>query len=108
MLKGYLQYFAPNTRIRQADAKTIRSHEEMFHAHDIAGSGLVCKDDLVTVTAFENCHFHPDDAALARSQQDKSFAFRFQTPDKVIVFNGDAGKSDGMREFARGTDFSVA
>jgi len=103
MLGGFLQYFAPNARIRMADAKGLRRPEDMFKAHDIQSSGLVFKDDVVTVTAVENCHFHPDPAGGQRGD-DKSFAFRFQTPDRVIVFSGDTGRCPAMTEFARGAD----
>lgn len=103
MLKGFLQYFAPNARIRMADSKGLRRPEDMFKAHDIQGPGVVFKDELVTVTAVENCHYHPDADGGARGD-DKSYALRFQTPDKVIVFSGDTGKCAPMAEFARGAD----
>jgi ribonuclease BN (tRNA processing enzyme) len=73
MLGGFLRYFTPNARIRMADAKGLSRPEDMFKAHDIKGSGLVFKDDVVTVTAAENCHFHPDPAGGMRGE-DKSFA----------------------------------
>ncbi|SEB25104.1 MBL fold metallo-hydrolase [Variovorax sp. YR216] len=103
MLQGFLQYFAPNARIRMADAKGLRRPNDMFKAHDIVGPGLVFKDDLVTVTAVENCHFHAASAGGARSD-DKSYAFRIQTPDKTIVFSGDTGQCAAMVDFARGAD----
>lgn len=103
MLSGFLNYFGPNARIRMADSKGLRRPEDMFKAHDIKGSGLVFKDDVVTVTAVENCHFHPDPAGGQRGD-DKSFAFRFQTPDRVIVFSGDTGRCPAMTELARGAD----
>lgn len=106
MLQGFLQYFAPNARIRMADSKGLRKPGEMFKAHDIQGSGPVYQDDLVTVTAQENCHFHPDPAGGARSE-DRSYAYRIQTPDKVVVFSGDTGKCEAMIEFARGADILV-
>jgi ribonuclease BN (tRNA processing enzyme) len=103
MLKGFLQYFAPNARIRMADAKGLRQPAEMFKAHDIVGPGVIYKDDLITVTAIENCHFHPDPAGGVRSG-DKSYAYRIQTPDKLIVFSGDTGKCPSMLDAARGAD----
>lgn len=106
MLQGYLQYFAPNARIRMADTKGLRRPEDMFRAHDFAGSGQVFKDDLVTVTAVENCHFNPGSDGGARPS-DKSYALRFQTPDKVVVFSGDTGKCEAMTEFARGADLLI-
>lgn len=106
MLQGFLQYFAPNARIRMADSKGMRPPQAMFHAHDIAGPGLVYKDDLVTVTAVENCHF-AHGADVQRDAQDKSFAFRFQTPDQVVVFSGDTGRCPALVEFARDADLLV-
>lgn len=104
MLKGFLQFFAPNARIRMTDSKGLSPPETVFIAHDITGNGLVYRDDLVTVTAQENCHFSP---AVGRTGQDKSYALRFQTPDKVIVFSGDTGRCPVLNEFARGADLLV-
>ena len=103
MLQGFLQYFAPNARIRMADSKGLRPPQEMFRAHDILGPGVVFKDDLITVQAIENCHYHPDPSGGTRPD-DKSYAFRIQTLDKVVVFSGDTGKCPAMIEFARGAD----
>lgn len=106
MMKGFLQFFAPNARIRMADSKGVQPPEKQFRAHDIQGPGLVYKDDLITVTAVENCHFaHGTDAS--RQDTDKSYAFRFQTPDQVVVFSGDTGKCPQLLEFSRGADLLV-
>src|SRR4051812_45696823 len=103
MLQGFLQYFAPNARIRMADARGMRRPQDMFKAHDIAGPGVVFKDDLVTVTAIENCHYHSRPVDGVRSE-DKSYALRVQTPDKVVVFSGDTGRCPAMVDFSRGAD----
>ncbi len=104
--QGHLQYFAPNARIRIGDSKAYPNPRAMFHAHDFAGPGLIYKDDLVSVTAFENCHFaHGADAA--RDAQDKSYALRFQTPDQVVVFSGDTGRCPGLEVFAKDADLLV-
>ena len=106
MLKGFLQFFTPNARIRQADSKGIQPPEKAFRAHDITGPGLVYQDDLITVTAAENCHFaHP--AGADRPDGDKSYAFRIKTPDQVIVFSGDTGSCPALLEFVRGADVLV-
>ena len=107
MLRGYLQYFEPNARIRRADAKMPAGPESLFRAHDIRESGVVYQDDLVKVTAIENCHYHFDPASPFASATDKSFAFRFNTPDRVIVFSGDTGKCANLVEFARDADLLV-
>lgn len=107
MLQGYLQYFAPNARIRQADSKMGKPPQDLFRAHDIKGPGLVFKDDLVTVTAVENCHYHDDATAQPRNEQDKSYSLRVQTPDMVIVFSGDTGRCPALPEFIRDADILI-
>jgi ribonuclease BN (tRNA processing enzyme) len=107
MLKGYLQYFAPNARIRQADSKRPRAPSEMFFAHDLLAGGLVHEDAFVKISALENCHYHSDPAADARNPLDKSFTLRIQTRDRVIVFSGDTGKCAGLVDFVRGADMLI-
>lgn len=100
MLKGYLQYMAPNARIRQGDSPRASTPEELFRAYDYT-AGLVYQDDLVTVTAIENCHYAPNSR---RNPADKSYALKFKTRDKVVVFSGDTGRCPVLTEFARGAD----
>ncbi|MCG2592392.1 MBL fold metallo-hydrolase [Ramlibacter sp. XY19] len=102
MLQGFLQYFAPNARIRMADSPGYPVPQKSWHAHDITTPGLVFHDDRITVTAGENCHYAP-----GRDGQDRSWALRFQTPDQVIVFSGDTGRCPQLVEFARGADLLV-
>jgi ribonuclease BN (tRNA processing enzyme) len=106
MMKGFLQFFAPNARIRQGDMKGLPAPEKTFLAHDIAGSGPVYQDDLITVTAQENCHYLHD-PSVERGREDRSYAFRVKTPDKVIVFSGDTGRCPVLTEFARDADMLV-
>lgn len=105
MLKGFLEYFAPNARIRQADSKGMAPPGQLFQAHDYKGSGEVYRDDLITVTAAENCHFGKDGAGA--SGLDHSYSLRIQTPDKVIVFSGDTGSCAAVLALARDADLLV-
>ena len=109
MMKGFLQYFAVNARIRQADSKSGKlPPEQAFHAHDIQGNGLVFKDELISVTAQENCHYKTDPTADAkRGKHDRSYALRIQTPDKTIVFSGDTGQCPALTAFAKDADLLV-
>jgi ribonuclease BN (tRNA processing enzyme) len=52
------------------------------------------------VTAVENSHFdfHKDRG------KHKSYSYRFETPDRVIVFTGDTGQSDALTELAKDAD----
>lgn len=103
MLQGYLQYLAPNIRIRQADAARPTAPEQLLRAHDYT-AGKVYQDDLVAVTAIENCHYAPNPK---RDPADKSYALKFTTRDTVIVFSGDTGRCPVLTEFARGADLLV-
>jgi ribonuclease BN (tRNA processing enzyme) len=105
MLKGFLEYFKPNARIRMADSKGMPPPEQMFKAHDYKGDGEVYKDDLITVTAAENCHFGKDGAGA--SGLDHSYSLRIQTPDKVVVFSGDTGNCAPVAALAKGADLMI-
>ncbi|WP_418316102.1 MBL fold metallo-hydrolase [Piscinibacter sakaiensis] len=105
MLKGFLEYFKPNARIRMADSKGMVPPEKMFKAHDYKGDGEVFRDDLITVTAAENCHFGHDGAGA--SGLDHSYSLRFQTPDRVIVFSGDTGNCPAVAALAKGADLLI-
>jgi ribonuclease BN (tRNA processing enzyme) len=64
----------------------------------------VFKDERVTVQAVENTHF-PDRAKAKMTH--RSFAYRFNAPDRSIVFSGDTAYSPALVELARGADFFV-
>ena len=77
-----------------------------FVAHEIDRGGVVFKDDKISVTAIENAHY-----ALMpkRDRRDfKSYSYRVETPDGVIVFTGDTGPSDAVAQLARDADVVIA
>lgn len=76
----------------------------MFKGRDVQ-PGLVYADDTIKVTAMENTHFHFKPGSIA--SPNKSYAYRFQTPHKVIVFTGDTGPDPGLARFAEGADILV-
>jgi ribonuclease BN (tRNA processing enzyme) len=67
--------------------------------------GQVYSDDLVKVTAKENAHFHF--TAGSAASPNRSYAYRFQTPHKVVVFTGDTGEDPTLAKFAEGADILV-
>jgi ribonuclease BN (tRNA processing enzyme) len=94
-----------SAEIRRVENRIPASPREVFVARDVQ-PGLVYADQNVRVTAAENSHFNfKPDSAEARN---RSYALRFQTPDKVIVFTGDTGVSEPVAELARGADILVA
>ena len=83
---------------------------QMVVAHDvdISSPTVIYKDDLITVTAVENSHYATIPADHRPLGAARSYAYRFDTPDRSIVFTGDTGPSDAVTELARGADILVA
>ncbi len=75
-------------------------------AQDYSGDGEVFRDDRITVTAAENSHYHhaPGSPSAGR---DKSYALRFDTPGRSVVFSGDTGPSEALERLARDADVLV-
>jgi ribonuclease BN (tRNA processing enzyme) len=107
MRKGFLQYFAPNAAAHYLEGAVNIPPDKVILAHDIAGPGLVYEDANIHVTAVENCHYHFSKGSPGYGWQ-QSFAYRFQTPDRVIIFSGDTGAcGDKLVKFAMGADILV-
>lgn len=74
---------------------------------DLLEPAVVYRDSNVKVTAVLNDHYHytpgSDAARLSRS-----YAFRFDTPARSIVFTGDTGPSARVAALARGADLLVS
>jgi ribonuclease BN (tRNA processing enzyme) len=106
LVKAAVQYYSISAEIRLADdasGLTVPISQILF-GHDV-GTGIVYQDANVKVTAVENSHFafHGGEAA----GKHKSYSYRFETPDRVIVFTGDTGASNVLNEIAKGADLLV-
>ena len=106
MLQGFLQYFAPNARIRSAEAPMGGAPANLFKAMDVQPGAVVYQDANVKVSAIEVCHYHFDLTKLG-GEPHKALAYRFETADKVVVFSGDTGVCGNLAEFAKGADILV-
>jgi ribonuclease BN (tRNA processing enzyme) len=103
-VKGALALARINWDVRaEQGGLTTAQMLAMFKARDVQ-PGPVYQDDNVKVTAFENEHFHLKGTPVAA---DKSYAYRFQTPHKTIVFTGDTGQQAALAKFAEGADILV-
>lgn len=104
LVRAAVQYFTISAEIRIADGGRTVPIAEVFFGHDV-GIGVIYQDANIKVTAAENSHFafHKGPAA----GKHKSYSFRFETPDRVIVFTGDTGSSDAVTELAAGADLLV-
>jgi ribonuclease BN (tRNA processing enzyme) len=100
-----VQYFSISAEIRIADGGRTVPIAQVFIGHDV-GTGAIYQDANIKVTAVENSHFdfHKGDPAAGKH---KSYSYRFETADRVIVFTGDTGPSDAVTELAKGADLLV-
>lgn len=105
LVEAAVEYFSISAQIRIADGGRTVPIDQVFIGHDV-GTGLIYEDANIKVTAVENTHFsfHKGPAA----GKHKSYAYRFDTPDRVIVFTGDSGPSDAVTQLAKGADILVA
>lgn len=101
LIQAAIAYYGISAEIRVADGGRKVPIDQVFTGHDI-GTGLVYQDDHVRVIAAENTHFSFHSGAAAGRH--KSYAYRFETPDRVVVFTGDTGPSDALTALARGAD----
>ena len=64
--------------------------------HELTEPGVIYRDDVIRVTSVENTH-----------GMDYSYAFRFDMPDRSIVFSGDTGYDERVVALAGGADVLV-
>src|SRR5262245_53165945 len=102
LVKAAVQYYKINAEILIAEGSRSVPLSEVFFGHDV-GTGLVFQDANIKVTAVENSHFDWGGAA----GKFKSYSYRFEAPDRVILFTGDTGASDSVTELARDADLLV-
>ena len=110
-VKGLIEYLTVSSDIRASDGMSTAwvsnktPVSKIFFSRDV-GTGVVYQDANVKVKAVENTHFHflPGSPAFGKY---KSYSYRFETPDRVVVFSGDTGPSDALTEFAKGADLLV-
>jgi ribonuclease BN (tRNA processing enzyme) len=105
-VKGLLEFLEVNSEIRISDGTKIVPASKLFSGHD-TGAGTIFQDANVKVTAVENSHFHFQPGSPGYGKY-KSYAYRFDTPDRSVVFTGDTGPSDAIAALAKGADLLVS
>jgi ribonuclease BN (tRNA processing enzyme) len=106
MVEAAIAFSKANVEIRKIDEGRTVDPMTIFHGRDLDAPKIteVFKDDRVTVQAVENTHF-PE---RAKAKMDyRSFAYRFNTATRSIVFSGDTAYSESLIELARGADLFV-
>jgi ribonuclease BN (tRNA processing enzyme) len=107
MLAGWLQYAGPTFDAGPQPPSQRRDPLSNVKPVEIAAPGLVYQDEQIRVFAAENAHYH----FVAGSGQEaiaKSYAYRVETPGRVIVFTGDTGPSDAVTALAHDADILVS
>jgi ribonuclease BN (tRNA processing enzyme) len=105
LVRAAVQYFSISAEIRIADGGRSVPVAQMFFGHDVR-PGVVYQDATVKVTAAETTHFEFHTGAAAGKH--KSYAYRFETPDRVVVFTGDTGPNDALTNLARDADLLIS
>lgn len=104
LVQAAVQYSSISAEIRIADGGRTVPIADIFFGHDV-GTGIIYQDANIKVTCVENSHFSFQKGPA--SGKHKSYAYRFETPDRVIVFTGDTGPSDAVIELAKGAQLLV-
>lgn len=104
LVQAAIQYCAISAEIRIADGGRSMPIAQVFCGHD-KGTGMIYQDDNIKVTAVENTHFSFHKGAAAGKH--KSYSYRFETPDRMIVFTGDTGPSAAVTALALNADLLV-
>jgi ribonuclease BN (tRNA processing enzyme) len=96
MLKTFFEYLKTDieTRISDEGRPDVRT---LARAHDLAGPGLVLRNEDVTVTA----------ARVRHPQIEHAYAYRFDAKDRSVVVSGDTAYSPELVELAKGADVLV-
>lgn len=101
LVKAAYDYLSVSERIFRAGVP-MPPAAGRFEGHDVQGDGVFYRDDRLVVTAVENTHYHG-----SKPGQDKSYSYRFDTPDRSVVFCGDSGPSEALTRLAKGADLLV-
>ena len=104
-VKGLVDFLTVSSDIRISDGTHTVPASKVFSGRDTR-TGVIYQDANVKVTAVENTHFHFRPGSPAYGKY-KSYSYRFETSDRVVVFSGDTGPSQALTELAKGADLLV-
>src|SRR5262249_10167787 len=106
IVTGILPFLEVNAEVRISDGTRTALASKGFSGHD-KEPGLIFQDENLKVTAVENSHFHFPQGSPGHGKY-KSYALRFDAPDRSVVFTGDTGPSDAISVLAKGADLLVS
>ncbi len=91
-----LRYHGYDIAVRIPDEGRV-DPRPLFIPHDVATAGRVYRDERVTVEA----------AVVSHPPVRPALAYKFRTPDRVVVFSGDTTYNENLIAFARGADVLI-
>jgi ribonuclease BN (tRNA processing enzyme) len=105
-VQGILPFLDVNAELRVRNGALTVMASKIFRGHN-KDPGVIFEDANIKVTAAENSHFRfaPGNPAYGKF---RSYALRFDTSDRAIVFTGDTGPSDAVTALAKGADLLVS
>jgi len=106
IIRGVLPFLDVNAEVRISDGTRTIMSSKVFSGHD-KEPGIIFQDSNLKVTAAENSHFHFEAGSPGYGRY-KSYALRFDTADRSIVFTGDTGPSEAISMLAKGADLLVS
>jgi ribonuclease BN (tRNA processing enzyme) len=91
-----LRYHGYDIAIRIPDEGRV-DPRPLFVPHDVSRAGAFYEDERVTIEA----------AVVNHPPVSPALAYKFRTPDRVVVFSGDTTYSESLIAFAKGADLLV-
>ena len=105
-VRALLEFLKIGSEIRMSDGSHSVPVGKVFNGHDV-GVGTIFQDANVKVSAVENTHFHFKPGSPGYGKY-KSYSYRFDAPDRLIIFTGDTGPSDAVTQLSMGADVLVS
>jgi ribonuclease BN (tRNA processing enzyme) len=105
-VQALVQFVNVNAEVRISDGTNSVPATRLFSGKDV-DEGVIFQDANVKVTAVENTHFHFPPGSPGYGKY-RSYAYRFDTADRSVVFTGDTGPSDAVVALARDADLLIS
>ena len=103
LVNSAVLFFEADAEIRIINEGRPAIPESLFHGKDfdVAGITEIFRDEYVVVKAVENTHY-PERAK--KQMPHRSFAYRFDTATRSVVFSGDTAYSENLVLLSRDAD----
>ena len=105
LVDGIVASLQPISEIGSGLSRPIPPPAASVRAVELTGGSQISLGDT-KVTAVENTHYSFNPGSL--ESRNKSLAYRFDLPNRSIVFTGDTGPSEAVEKLANGADLLVS